>query len=89
VREFSSRQKRLKGGRFLPQAAPPPKEGRAMKESAFLGIAVTHLLPLGVPLSLQDKDGGQAVGCCKTPAAPARRNWGLSAHHLFKFVNGE
>ena len=25
--EFSSRQKRLKGKRFLPQAAPPPKEG--------------------------------------------------------------
>ncbi|MFN2304661.1 MAG: hypothetical protein ACK2TV_13110 [Anaerolineales bacterium] len=27
MREFSSQQKRLKGGDFLPEAAPPPKEG--------------------------------------------------------------
>ena len=34
--ELSSRQKRQKGGRFLPEAAPTPKEGGAKKQGDFL-----------------------------------------------------
>jgi hypothetical protein len=40
VDEFSSRQKRPNGGRFLPEAAPPPKEGGAKKQGAFLVIVM-------------------------------------------------
>ena len=38
--EFSSCQKGLKGGRFLPKAAPPPKEGGAKKKGDFVSIVL-------------------------------------------------
>ena len=41
MRGFSSRQKRQKGGQFLPQAALPPKEGGAMKQGDFIVIATS------------------------------------------------
>ena len=45
----------------MPQAAPPPKEGGAMKQGDIIVIVNPHLLPLGVPLALQS--GARKTAC--------------------------